>query len=398
MYPLEGLRVLEMSDSIAVSHCTLLMAGFGAEVIKVEPPASEGMARSATYTQEDVTDSMPSLFMALNRGKQGITVDLRKSEGVDIILDLARKTDVIVEGFSPTGFVGPGLSLADLGKQCPQLIVTSITDFGRTGPYRDFCADELTLNALGGFVYGVGDPDREPLGGPGIQSQMLSGVCGYIATLVALFSRELSGLGQHIDISMQEVVASTLEYSLTLANYSGWVWSRSGGRRTVSYHPLSNYMCEDGYINITVVEDYQWRLLCEVLGLPELGSDARFKTAKARIENADELDCLISGRLAALSREAVFAQTQARGVVTGPVNDVSDLLHSSQLKARRFFAEAIAPGKRVHVTRAPFLMDGTPWIDHETVPRLGEHNHEVFSSLLGKTAAQIAELEMKGVI
>ncbi len=239
-------------------------------------------------------------------------------------------------------------------------MVTSVTPFGNVGPYRDFLADELIINALGGFIYGVGEPDREPLGGQGVQSQILAGACANAATLAALFARRKDGRGQQVDISVQEVTATLLEAALTIASYTGWTWRRSGKRRAVAYHPIYNYSCRNGYINISILEDREWRSFCDLIGCKELAEDPRFATSRERLERADEVDALLANWLSARDSEEIYRVAQAHRLACGPVSTVPDLLASPHLGARGFFSVVPLDGREMAVTAPPFIMSDEP--------------------------------------
>ena len=394
--PCGDLRVLDMSIGVAGKYCTMLMAGFGADVIAIESPKRGDVPRGPEALR-DTLDGPDALSAMLGRGKRRVTLDWSTRAGQRLLLKLAAKADVLVVG-SPLQSQDERVpSFEVLQEVNPAIVVTSITPFGTTGPYAGFAADELVVNALGGFLHGVGDPDREPLGGQGVQTQTLAGACAYFATLVALHARLADGLGQLVDISVQEVAASTLEGALTFAAYSGWVWRRSGSRRAVAYHPVSNYRRRDGYIHISVLEDRDWRSLCAMLGCPEHGEDPRFATAGSRLEHAKEVDELLTRRLADRSRSELYHAGQARRLPLAPVNSIADLLVSPQLRARSFFYEPFDQDLRSGAIGPPFKFSETPWTAGGC-SRQGEDTREVYGRLLGLDEAALDELAQCGVI
>lgn len=396
---LEGLRAVEVGGGISGSFCALLIAGFGGEVIKIVPPSSRERGGAGPEGENPLAEeSSTGLFAALNRGKMSVSLDSTKAVGRQILIDLAAQCDVLIMSHLPNQAQQPEVPLKRLSQANPRMIVTSASNFGLDGPYASYLADELILDALGGFVYGIGEPGKEPLGCQGIQSQVLAGACAYFGTLVALISRDRNGDGQSVDVSIQETLATLLESSLTLASYSGWIWRRSGRHRAVAYHPISNYPCRDGYLNISILEDYEWRSFCELLGAPQLASDPRFSTARDRLENADEIDGLIGAWLQDRSCDEIYHEGQARRIACGPVNTIKDVIACRQLESREFFTELTEGPASLKVTRPPFKMGRTKWNCLDAPHGPGEDNGLIYEGLLGYDADFLGQLQREGII
>lgn len=336
--PLGGVHVVELGTAPAGSHCGWIYAEAGADVVKVE-------SRDGDMSQSS------SPFATLDRGKRRVSLDFGDPDGQRVFRRMTEWADVVIETL-PTTNENPCLPYSRMARVNPGVVLTSISPFGRTGPYAKFAGDELVVDALGGLLYGVGEPDREPLVGSGIQSELLAGVAAHFATMVALLARERDGSGQHVDVSIQATVATLLEGALTMASYNGWTWRRSGHRRTVSYHPVANYACRDGYVNISVLEEREWRTLCELLNCYDLAEDQRLASAAGRLQNADEIDQRLERALQAWTRFEFYHAAQARRLACGPVIEIDELCTLPQLLARGF-CDPVSGWPTL-----PFLVDG----------------------------------------
>ncbi|MFQ5873514.1 MAG: CaiB/BaiF CoA transferase family protein, partial [Dehalococcoidia bacterium] len=230
---LSHLKVLDLSHSITGPFCTKLLAQLGAEVVKLEPPGGGDRARSqAPFFLDRPHKERSGLFLYLSAGKKSATLDLQTPSGARILKELAKRADVLVEGFAPGTLVGLGLSYDVLSEINPGLVMASITEFGQDGPYRDYKANELVQFALSGLMYPTGFPDREPIQSGGYLPQYKAGLVAAIGILAALQWRDINGVGQHLDISMLEVAANFLETTPILYSYQGIVRGRTGSTLT----------------------------------------------------------------------------------------------------------------------------------------------------------------------
>jgi crotonobetainyl-CoA:carnitine CoA-transferase CaiB-like acyl-CoA transferase len=334
---LGGLRVIELGGHPAGAFCGRMLALAGADVVKVHP-GREGI---------------DPLSEALDRGKRRLRLDFGHEP--DRLWNQLVEADAVVETLDQEAAGRRTISYERLAAARPSLVLTSISPFGRDGPYKHYEADDLVVSALGGLAYGAGDPCREPLGSTGLQISFLTGVFGYLATVAALRGSRRSGIGDHVDVSMQATAASLLEGAVTAAAYSGWTWRRSGRRRAVAYHPVSNYPCADGYVNVTILEEREWKALCELLGLSEVAEDARFSTSGGRLRHADEVDAILEDALRGWRKAGFYQAAQSRRLACGPVNSLEDVLELSQLRARRFLGPTSPESSPL--PRLPWLSD-----------------------------------------
>jgi crotonobetainyl-CoA:carnitine CoA-transferase CaiB-like acyl-CoA transferase len=391
---LAGVRVVDLTQYKAGPYCTKLMAGFGAEVIKVEPPGlGDGMRRMGPFHEEreGVETSIP--FQWLNTGKKSITLDLKKERGRAILLALAREADVVVESFMPRVMSDLGLGYEDLREVNPAIVMTSISNFGQDGPYRDYEADEITEYALGGSMYLTGDPKREPLAsGPEI-SQYTSGMWAYIMTMAELFQRD--GVGRHIDVSILESVVDNIEIALIEHLHEGKLPCRKNDKHTMV--PWELYPCADGEVAVIGGPYRHWLPAAEMFQEPRL-FDAQFREAMGRIEHRDEFEPLLQPWLRLHRKEEVFHEGQARGLAFGYLADLDEALANPQHEARRFFVDVEHPVVGAHRhCGAPFKLSETEWRSRRS-PLLGEHTESVLTQRLDYHPSDVARLKSEGVI
>ncbi|MBI4639320.1 MAG: CoA transferase, partial [Candidatus Tectomicrobia bacterium] len=284
-----------------------------------------------------------------------------------------------------------GLPYKELEKINPKAVMTSISNFGQTGPYRDYKATEIVSFAMGGRMFLQGLPDREPLKFAGNASQYLTGTKAALATISAVLGVGINGEGQHVDISIFECMVGAVDSLLPNYGYSGDVSSRN---RAVGVGGF--YRCKDGYVQVLGL---RWPRMVKMLGKPELISDPRFTTMAAMRENKVEYEALLSPWLEARTREEATAEAQASGVFVAPVLTIGEAVEHHHHRAREFFVEVTHPklGK-ILCPGAPFKMSETPWQVRQAAPLLGEHNVEVYTERLGYTREDLVRLRERGVI
>lgn len=384
-HPLSDLRILDLSQYVSGPYCTKLLADFGAEVIKIESPNGGDISRRCGPFPGDVPDPEQSgLFLHLNTNKKSITLDLRTEAGDKLFKQLLSKTDVLVENS------GPGAmdyeSLQDLN---PSLILTSISYFGQDGPYCDWRGADIVAQALGGIMKLTGLPDREPLKIAGPQAEYQAGLNAAVATMTALYLRDETGRGQHIDISVIEVLASILEGALLSYTYDGTLRERDGARHPTIY-PSTILPCKDGYIHVDASTD--WETFARFVGIPEL---LEYKPDEIR-QRADEIDALLIPWLAERNMEEIFHRAQEWRLPFAMVMGVDQLPDDPQFRAREFFVEVDHPvAGRLTYPGTPFKMSESPW-KAGRAPLLGEHNQEIYCNLLGYTKQDLVQLREIG--
>ncbi|MBI2885625.1 MAG: CoA transferase [Chloroflexi bacterium] len=394
---LSSLRVLDLSLDIPGPYCAGVMACLGAEVLKVEPPAGDPSRRAGPFYQDDPHPEKSGLYLYVNQGKQGVTLNLETRAGRDILLRLAQDADIVVESFPPGYLASLGLAYTDLERVNPRLVLTSVTPFGQDGPYRDWKGTEIVNYALGGQMSQFGDPDREPLKTGGSIAQFFAGMMAFSATMTALFARRITEVGQQVDVSITEAIASMVEGSTSSWQYAGQVNSRTPNQGRSAAE--GQYRCADGFVQVSTVvgNNASFQRFQQLMGDPRLG-DPRFATPEGRMEHRQEIDALLQPWLSARTKLEIYQQAHALRLPFGYVCTTQDLLESPQFQARGFFVELDHPFTGpVHYPGAPYKMSETPW-QARRAPLLGEHNQEVYCGRLGYSREDLARLRATGVI
>ncbi len=402
---LGGLRVVEYAQFISGPHCAKLMADLGAEVIKVEEPRVGDTSRRYGPFPGDIPHPEHSgLFLYLNANKLGITLDPKANTGHEILLRLLKEADILVENYPGRTMEGLGLDYASLRDVNPHLIVTSISPFGRTGPYKDYKGYSLNCSAMGGYSLGAGEPGREPLAAPLSLDHFMSGTTAALATLGAVFVRDASGKGTHVDVSEVDSWI-TLNTGLVVSAYifHGMKRIRSG-HRVAGPYPRTTLPCKDGYFTMHAVQGYQWKRFLEIVGdgkVPDwYEKDPRFKDRSvAGRQYADELDALLAPWMMSHTKDELFALCQEKKIPFGPVRTAEETVNDPHFADREYFVEMEHPtlGKTKY-PGPPYRLSLTPWAVERTAPALGEHNSEIYSELLGYSEDRIGELMAQEII
>ena len=393
---LDGIRVLELGSGVSASYCAKLLADYGADVIKVEPPGVGDVARRAgPFVSDDPHPDKSIPFLYLNTNKRGITLDVGCPSGRVAFQALLKSADVLVENYPPAVTPALGLDHETLSGINPALVQTSITPFGQTGPYRDFAATDIVNCALSGLMYHSGDSDREPLRNALDQSFYVAGANAAAATLAALFQRLTTGQGQHVDVSVVECLASHLVQAVPYYSYMGAI----KGRRPVRGSGFEELMpARDGYVVPSVQGSQPWSVVAELIGLEAL-QDQRFATGSGRIEHGEELKQLLIEGLAQWDRKPLFEGSGERRLVFGMAQDAGDLFHCPHLRERDFFVEVDHPvaGCAEYPGMGPRL-SGLEFEIRRPAPLLGQHNIEVFCEELGYTMDDLVSLRAASAI
>ncbi len=394
---LKGIKVLDLSEGIAGPYCTRLLGNFGAEVLKVERPGEGDKSRQVGPFPEDLPHlERSALFLHLNINKKGITLNLETTAGRKIIKELVKGADVLVESFKPGQMQEWGLDYQSLEKINPRLVMTSITPFGQTGPYRDYKATSAVLDALAGQTLIQGDPRREPMRYYDGAAEYSAGAFTYIAAMGALFYSGNTGEGQYIDMSILQCFTVLDSHRSVYWTHLGTLQERTAGRFGV--WPGKVYPCRDGYIGIAGVGPAgNLQALHSVMGIPEL-LDPKYDTATKRAKYVTELDALIQPWLMQHDKVEIFNAIQKARVQAGVCTSAEDLLKDEGYAARGFWAEVDHPdvGKLMY-PGALALMSETEW-QTSRAPRLGEHNEEIYLGTLGYSPQELTQLKQGGVI
>ena len=399
--PLNGLKVIEYGEIISAPYCAKLLAGLGAEVIKVENTGSGDEARINGPFPRDVPNAEKSgLFLSLNANKMGVTLNLNKKMSTEIFKRLIETADVLVENNAPGYMEDLGLGYENLKEINPKLVMVSITPFGQTGPYRDYKAYHINSCGTGGMSVGVGDPKREPLTMPLSQGGYESGGNAAAAVMAALLARRKTGKGQFIDISEVEVWATThAGQNVMTFLYRGVNGIRRGihGGRT---YPNEIFPCKDGYICVITPQIEQWKRFIEVLGNPEWSKNPKYSDRRTIAgRTADEVNALIIPWMLAHTKEEIFKICQDKRVPCAPIYDIAEVLNHRQIKAMDFFVELDHPaaGKRQY-PKGPCTFEKTNWEWQTAAPLLGQDNEQVYCERLGYSKKELAGMKKSGVI
>ena len=404
---LEGVRVLDLTHYIAGPYCARLMAGLGADVVKAErPPAGDPARRlgpfasrpaaARDYGAEPVEDGAWHLY--LNAGKRSVALDLKNEQGRQVALDLAAKSDILVENFAPGTLDRLGLGYEELRRANPALVVTSISNFGQSGPYRDWRGTEANLYAMGGLMNITGEPEQEPLKEGAPLAQLGAGQNAFAASMAALMYAEETGEGQRIDVSIAEYATNILENALMQYSYSGQEYTRVGNRG-YGRAAWGIYPCRDGHVGIIAGPDHRWPEVARIMEREEL-SDPRFASRRGRQENADEVDALMLPWLIDHDKVDIFKAGQESGLGFSFVATMQDILEMEQLLARGYFVELEHPAAgRLSYPGAPIACepDADAWT-FRRAPMFGEHTAAALSDWLGCDAARLEELAASGAI
>ncbi|TAK75271.1 MAG: CoA transferase [Dehalococcoidia bacterium] len=389
--PLTGIRVVDLSQYIAGPYCGRILAGFGADVIKVEPPDGDPIRRWAPFADSTPNLETGAFHLYLNQGKRSVTLDLTTEAGRAILRELLATADVLIESFRPGALADLGFGYEQLREEFPRLLYVSITPFGQTGPYSQYVGWEITTYALSGLMYITGEPDREPLKNGGYLGQYGAGQNAHIATLAGLWERASSGLGQHVDVSVFEHATSLLEMTDMAYIYAGQVYPRAGNGSRAAW---GIYPCADGFVGVVSGPLRRWANVATLMEEPLL-ADSRYQQAGSQSELRDEIDALMLPWLVTHNKEEIYQQAQALGLPFGYVATPADLFRNEQLQYREFFHTVEHPvaGTLHYPSVAAHFTDGL-W-ESRRAPLLGEHTDEVVEAL-GHGSDSRARLSAEG--
>jgi len=398
---LSDIKVLELAHSLSGAFCAKLLADQGANTIKVEPPGWGDPARQEPPFINGVPHPDGStIFLAFNTNKRGITLDLEQAAGRELLLRLAADADVLIESRPPGQLESLGLGYPALKETNPRLIVTSITYFGQTGPYRDYKGGDLVAQAMGGFLHAVtGSADLPPMGTALEQMEITAARNGAIAIMAALFHRQQSGEGRHIDLSTMEAAVSTPSGLIQPYSFTGRSPVRGGSDENVM--DGMHLPTKDGEVTLTTAGTggRPMEAWAEFLEEPKL-VDPKFATRQSRMDNWEELHSLVAPALARWNNLDLMTATMAKGLVVGLVQSPQQVVDSPHLAERGFFVEIDHPeAGNLRYPGPGFLLDGVnPMDGSRAAPALGEHNPEILGGDLGLSADELGLLRAARVI
>jgi crotonobetainyl-CoA:carnitine CoA-transferase CaiB-like acyl-CoA transferase len=393
---LDDVKVLDLSQGLAGPLCAKILADFGADVVKVEPPQGDAARAMEPFFGAEPHPEKSLVFLLANLNKRGIRLNLEDPQGRDLLRRLALGTDIIVESFKPGYLASLGLDYATLAQENSRLIMVSLTPFGQTGPYRDFEGEEIVTYATSGIMSISGMANREPLKHGGMQAQYEGALNGALGALLALHARDEFGEGQQVDISLQDVIASTLIVHQPLYSWAGGVQGRRapGGSNYGHVQP-----CKDGYFIWQTGGGAEWSDILDFFGSEGLREE-RFTTVAGRTVHGEDMDRLVVEATKDRTMEELFRTASEKyHMLFGVVQRPEDLARCPHLEARRFFQEIDHPV--IGHIRVPFrlwsMSDGDATY-HCPAPLLGQHNAEILGERLGLDSQRLAALAAGGVI
>ncbi|WP_321802144.1 CaiB/BaiF CoA-transferase family protein [Burkholderia sp. BCC1988] len=406
MGALSHIRVLDLTRVLAGPWCAQTLADFGADVIKVERPGAGDDTRHwgppylKDATGADTAEA--AYYLAANRNKRSVTVDIATPEGQQIVRELAAQSDVVLENYKVRQLKKYGLDYESLRAVKPDLVYCSVTGFGQTGPYAHRAGYDFIVQGIGGFMSITGERDSEPGGGPqkaGVAiADLATGLYSTIAVLAALAHRDRTGEGQYIDMALLDVQVALLANMNTNFLASGKPPVRWGNAHP-NIVPYQTFQTSDGWIIVAVGNDGQFRKFVEAGGRPELADDERFATNPSRVRHRDTLVPILAEMVKARGKADWIAVLEAAGVPCGPINELDEVFDNEQVVARGMQVSLPHPcGADVKLVRNPIRMSATPPDARTAPPLLGAQTEDVLRDMLGYDDVRIAALKAKQAI
>lgn len=396
--PLSGIRVLDLTRVLAGPWATQTLADFGADVIKIEKPGEGDDTRGwgpPFVKNADGTDGDAAYFQSTNRGKRSVAIDMAKPEGQNLIKALAAKSDVVLENFKVGGLKKYGLDYDSLKAINPKLIYCSITGFGQTGPYANRAGYDFMIQGMAGVMSITGEPDGQPMKMGVAFADVFAGLHAVIGIEAALFHRERTGQGQHIDISLLDSQVAVLANQALNYLVGGKVPKRLGNSHP-NIVPYQTFETADGHMIVAVGNDRQFAEFCRIIGV---APDAKFATNRGRVEHRAELVPLLVPAMKMKTTSEWVAAFEQAAVPCGPINSIDQVFDNEQVKARGLQLELKREdGVKVPSVANPVVFSQTPNQYSRPSPKLGADTREVLIQELALSAQDIAALKKAGVI
>ncbi|VTU24876.1 CaiB/BaiF CoA transferase family protein [Variovorax sp. PBL-E5] len=394
-YPLAGLTVIDLSHVYNGPYATFLMAMAGAEVIKVEPFQGEHLRSRGDMGGA----ALP--FAMLNSNKQPVTLNLKTEQGRALLREMVAKADVLVENFAPGVMDRLGVGAAQLHEINPRLVYGSSSGYGKSGPYRDYPAMDLVMQAMCGVIDSTGFADQPPVKSGAAICDFMAGIHLYGAIMTALYERERTGRGRVVEVSMQDATYASLASNLGMLHARGDAApARTGNRHGgLGISPYNVYETTDGYVVLNAPGDHHFRAILEVMGRGDLKDDPRFLTRTSRVEHFAEVDALIEGWTRSLARNEVAQRMLAAKVPCAPVRQLAEVMHDPNMHARGSLQWIDHPELgSVVLPHSPLVFEGTVRRPIEPSLPLGARNGAVFGTWLGHSQEELAAYEEAGAI
>lgn len=394
--PLDGIRVLDLTQVLFGPFATMLLSDMGAEVIKIERPVVGDIARG----NGPVVRGVSTYFLSLNRGKKSVTLNLATEPGREVFLKLVKEVDILVENFTPGAMERLGLSYEEVKEYNPRIIYVAGSGFGQYGPYAKKPAFDVIVQAMGGVMSITGEEGGPPVR-PGVSyGDIAAGLFLCIAALAALQERHKSGQGQFVDVSMLDSQITVQENAFVRYLNTGEIPHPLGTRHPV-ITPFQAFKTKDGYIAVALrggIKD-QWPLFCAAIDRVDLIDDPRFEDGWERTQHYKELEPILINAMKTRTTGEWVEELEQAGIPCGPVNTIAQSANDPQVAARDMIVEVEHPeAGKFGVVNTPFKFSRTPYKVEQASPELGEHTHEVLGRLLGMTPEEISKLQDTGAI
>jgi len=393
---LKDVKVLDLSRVLAMPYCSMILGDLGAQIIRVERP---GVGDETRHWGPPWAGSQSAYYLFANRNKKSITIDLKKKEGQEIVRRLARRSDILLENFLPGSLSEMGLGYEDIKAVNPKIIYASVTGYGQDGPYRDLPGFDFVIQAQGGLMSIIGDPDGPPMKVGVAIVDITAGLFASSAVLAALHYREKTGVGQYIDIALLDSQVAWLANQASNYLISGKVPRRSGNAHP-NIVPYETFKAKDGvYIALGVGNDNQWRKFCKLAQVEHLTDDPRYATNPKRVENRKELVSFLQEVFLQKTSDEWLSLLAGAEIPSGPINTIDRVLADPQVLAREMLVEMEHPSVgKFKVVGSPMKFSETPVQYHLPPPLLGEQTEEILREILGYDNTRIARLKEVKVI
>ena len=392
--PLQSIRVLDLTWALAGPFASMLLADMGAEVLKIEIPGEGDPTRKhGPYIQ-----GLSSYFLSVNRGKKSITLNLKDPRGKKIFLQLAEKSDILLENFRPGVMDKLGLGYEEIKKVNPKIIYAACSGFGQTGPYAQRGAYDIIIQGMAGTLSITGEPGGSPVRVGFSIADLGAGLFTALGILAALYERSNSGEGQMIDVAMLDTQVALLENAFSRYFATGEVPGPLGTRHPV-VTPFQVFPSQDGYIVLAISKNDQWERFLKAIGREDLLKDERFKTNDLRTKHHKILETLLTTLTKTKTTDQWIQILEANRIPGGPLNTIDKIAEDLHLKARGMITELDHPGiGKVRVISHPVKFSRTPSHIQGSAPEIGQHTEEVLRELLNLSQEDLALLRKEGVI